>query len=132
VQIGTGWDDDGTPLLELNKKWVRASEVIVDLENYLRFADKLDVARENEMADFMTAEPEEKVPMAFAGKAHELMVVNRLRPVMEVHVLTPSAATHLDNSRRTLPVNDPNCSILKIDMVTNMLRTARKSPTAQP
>lgn len=126
-QIGTGWDGAGTPIMEFAGRWLFAHDVATDMGNYLRYADKLNevnIAREAEMAALMLAEPAETVPMAFAGKAHELFVVDRLTPHAEVRVLTPMSSVPLDSKRHRLPINHPQSRILNIEMATNLRNAA--------
>lgn len=128
ARICTGWDERGTPMLEmLPNQWHPARDVAQDMAYYLRYANllnELDVLREREMAELMLGEPADKVPMAFAGKAHELMVVRQLRPAAEVRVLTPMASIRHDSIRRTLPVNDPRCTMLHVDLAAKLHGTA--------
>lgn len=128
LKIGTGWDQNGAPLLQLAGTWITAKDVVNDMSNYLQFADLFqenDEIRETDMANYLLASPEGSVPMAFAGKGHEFMLVERLRQAMEVRVLTPMSSVRDDKLRRTLPINDPRCGLLNVDIVRKVTDAAR-------
>lgn len=128
VTIESGWNDQGTPLLLLGTRWMPASEFIQDAETYLRYADALhavDIARETELADFMSMTAQGEVPLAFAGKAHEFAIAQHAVRHMNLHVLTPKSSMHLNHLRRRHPVNDARSTILRIDIMQKILAFAR-------
>lgn len=128
LQVESGWDGNGTPLICLGTKWIFAQEFIQDATEYLRYADALhevNAAREKEMADFFQSTSSATVPMGFAGKAHEFAIAEHATAHMHLHVLTPKSSTHLDHLRRTLPVNDPRCAMLRVDIMQKLLAFAQ-------
>lgn len=72
-----------------------------------RYAERFDCAREDTMALLMNGTPAGKIPMAYAGKGHELNMVSRLKPTMHLHVLTPPGSIPDDAIRKTMPTDDP-------------------------
>ncbi|KKW36612.1 MAG: hypothetical protein UY85_C0079G0004 [Candidatus Peribacteria bacterium GW2011_GWB1_54_5] len=133
--IGTGWDpakDDAPLVCLVGEQWWYRDDVLREMQWYLQYADKLaelDEVRERELCELFAATKPVYVPMGFAGKGHEFRIVERLRDSMNLRVLTPTASVHLDNMRKTLPINHPDAKILNIRRIT---RRAPSPDTAPP
>ena len=128
MNIGTGWDSQGNPALQLAGQWVLTEQIIPAIEHYLRYADRLasfDEMREEDVSTFMLQTNEDQVPSCFCGLGHTLQLSKKLQDNMNVHILTPSDSMHLDKLRRTLPINHPQAGLMNIDIFTKVLNAAR-------
>ena len=128
MNIGTGWDSQGNPALQLAGQWVLTEQIIPAIEHYLRYADRLasfDEMREEDVSTFMLHTNEDQVPSCFCGLGHTLQLSKKLQDNMNVHILTPSDSMHLDKLRRTLPINHPQAGLMNIDIFTKVLNAAR-------
>lgn len=99
LKIDSGWLDR-IPVLSFGGPWFPAAQVQEEMRGCLEM-NRLFA----EVANSMEREMEECIhgcggpAISYMGKAHELRLTASLRPRMNVHVLTPQSALHLDEKR---------------------------------
>jgi len=128
MKIPTGWTSDGNPVLHIGNNWITAQDLIREFEGYLTYTDAfaaVDTAREEDLADIFECKMAGEMPMGFAGKGHERRIANLVTTSRPLHVLTPTSSIQHDHLRRELPINDPKCALLYVDLAQKMIAIAR-------
>lgn len=133
IQIETYWrPGNADPLLNLAGTLYPAAQLEADARMYLEYLayfERFNRLREDEMAGFMRGTAADKVPMAFAGKAHELGMARRLQPTMHLHVLTPAASISADALRSQIPGDDPSHPLVRL--MNKLIDLAAQARTAE-